>query len=327
MTTDGPRMHVSSDAKAGSGSGSAASHRRAPAVAGALLAFFLAAACGRTSGPGAPSSTSAAGASSSTSAGNPGAGGTAQDQGGFAASTPCTTGDERQCVGPACRGGQICDSGVWSVCDCGNSVGGDAPQGLGGVGGSGPDGTIGGGADAGAQNGGTPSESADPCPVPNANLNLPPWNCASDCFEERPTDNFICGNVRFEPTPCTNYNPQEGGGNTQLFGPVTENTVLLRTPSAASVGGPCGCQTGAPIVAKLLFHVTTAGGQHIHVTVRPPLHVGLPQETVNCAPVDPAQCQDVAGFNANSFSNLQIWTEDAAAQPVNVQMAPGECPM
>ncbi len=62
----------------------------------------------------------------------------------------CSPGDTRTCVGAAaCRGGQSCDAGVWSACDCGQASDGDsngsARMGTGSVAGGGDSGADGSG--------------------------------------------------------------------------------------------------------------------------------------------------------------------------------------
>jgi len=323
-------MRFGGRAKADAGSVRCPWGRLLSAAASMLLFLNFAYACGGTSAPGN---------ASSPSAGSGGLGGAAQNQegtqnqGGSAASMACPTGETRECVGPAaCRGGQVCGSGAWSACACGS---GGAPQGgTEGVGGSDAGGVAGAAGVAGAENGGAPPESADPCPTPNANASLPPWTCATDCFAQRKIDNIICGYPQFYPTPCTNYDPTFGG-IINLPQSITAGEILVRTPGAATVGGPCACAKGVPIVAKLLFDAVPNdawpykfGQYHIRVTVRPPWHVGLVNDTVDCAAADPAQCENLAnvGVQGGNRSNLQIWTEDPAAPPVNVEMAPGDCP-
>lgn len=291
-----------------------------------LLLFSIATACGGTSTPGSPSLNDASG----------GVGGASENPGGSAVPGTCTPGDTRQCVGPAaCRGGQVCESETWSACDCGSSAGGDAPQGFGGVGGSEPAATGGAGAAAaGGDSGGAPAELADACPSPNANDQLPPWNCADDCFKQRVIDREICSS----PKLCTNADASGFGGIIDLPKAINAGDILLRTPSASRVGGPCACNKGVAIAAKLLFdavpddawpyQASSGTAYHIHVTVRLPWHVGLVADAVDCAPPNPAQCQDLGFVNVKggNSSNLQIWTEDLAAPPVNAEMAPGECP-
>jgi hypothetical protein len=177
---------------------------------------------------------------------------------------------------------------------------------------------------------------ADPCPEPNAIDYLPPLNCADDCFDQRRSDLLLCGYLEDAPTRCTNYDPSTAEA-IHLPKSIVSGDVLLRTPSAVALRGPCACDKGVPIAAKLLFYTLPddswpyqqgTGAYHIYATVRPPWHLGLAKDAVECAPSEPAQCQDLADVDvqAGNHSDLQIWTEDAAAPPVNVEMAPGDCP-
>lgn len=302
---------------------------------GTVVFLWLITACGGTSAPsnGSPSNAGTAGLGGAQQGhgGAQGQGGT-EVQGGSTASTVCTAGDTRECVGSgACRGGQVCASAEWSACDCGSS--GGASEGGNGAGGSVAGGTAETGA-GGAENGGAPDETADPCPEPNPTESQPPWSCATDCFDQRDMDIQVCGGTpQTYPKACTNYD----ASRTRLMrlpNTITEGEVVLRTPTAASLGGPCACDNGTPVVAKLLSFVRPGNKWpyqsspfHVHFTVRLPWHVGLVKDTSDCAPAEPAQCQDllVVDGAVGNTSNLQIWTEDPSAPPVNVEMAPGDC--
>ncbi|HEY3494145.1 MAG TPA: hypothetical protein VGK73_05645, partial [Polyangiaceae bacterium] len=108
------------------------------------MAGALGSGCGGDEFQGAKSSAGSAGQSGSagTDAGSAGdgTGSTAAGAGGDEGRPECTEGDTRECVGPsACRGGQSCERGAWTPCDCGSS--GSGGSGAGSSGGSG--GTVG----------------------------------------------------------------------------------------------------------------------------------------------------------------------------------------
>ena len=105
-----------------------------------------------------------AGSAGAAGAGKPGTGGSTPEQhggdpnlgvAGDVASSGCSQGDTRECLGPGrCQGAQYCDGLLWSACDCGQPQTGGTSQGGQGSGGAGDSPNIGDVGQAGASDGG-----------------------------------------------------------------------------------------------------------------------------------------------------------------------------
>jgi hypothetical protein len=225
----------------------------------------------------------------------------------------CESGETRECVGPgACDGGQSCGDSGWSACDCGvggTTANGGAPSAAGAP-------AAGGESDGGAS---FTVEEPDPCPPNWTDPKLQSraaYDCAGDCLP-RAGDEY-CGSVS---NACT-----QGGGEMGI-GLCGVNKCprlpIFRIPAAMDLGGPCECESGAPIFARFdVSIVGDAGAEHIEV--RTPWHFALADETMTtCVPPHPAQCQDI---NLASSDHVVLWTEDPGAPAVNVYSAPGACP-
>jgi len=115
---------------------------------------------------------------------------------------------------------------------------------------------------------------------------------------------------------------------------VEAGLAMVRTPSAASIGGPCDCSVGSPIYAKFVAYVhvydPSKPGSYLtpsdstHYEVREPWHFGLSRERDSyCVPKAIAQCQN----NDWTANQLEAWTTDPDAPSVNIYLKPGPCPL
>jgi hypothetical protein len=245
--------------------------------------------------------------------------------GGDADSSPdeelCSPGDTRECVGPgACRGGQICSESGWSDCDCAGSVAaggetggeGNDSRALAGAGGEAP--TTGGASTS--QAGATGIDyTPDECP-PTVGCFTPPLDCGGDCPHP---------GCEIPECPIVSTCRMEVYGTKVLSTELDTDTAIARIPSAATIGGPCECASGTPIVAKFLTDLVPPQPTDVtHYEVRLPWHLGLPTDGTQCAPVAPTQCQNHDRYSP--YNRLQAWTTDPDAPAVNVHMKRGPCP-
>ena len=243
------------------------------------------------------------GASEPTSASSADAGATSSASG-APSDVICDAGATRECVGPgACRGGQFCERGAWSACDCGGGASNTGGASSGDEAGTGNVVNVAGsGENSGGSQGGVASED-DPCPVKLVQ------QCAPDC-----DPNFY---------PCE---PAASCGVTSPVGVVPDEyaeAIVYRLPRASELRASCTCETGAAVATQVMVEIIGPTGldlKHGHLRVRPPWHVwpeGANPEQGGCAPAVISQCAPrVAGF----------WTDDPNAPSINVNFEPGNCP-
>lgn len=250
-----------------------------------------------------------------------------QNSAGQENSVNCLDGETRQCVGPgACEGGQVCGASGWEGCDCGaiSSAGGAAGR-------SNANSAAGANTQQGGQGADSPTAGAagvfgdvenidwndDPCSVDGIAVDGTTTDCAGDCPGYHPAPSDIVGGCA--PKAKCELTALQILSIDKLDSWLLDPTSFMhRTPRAATIDGPCECQTGTPIFAKYRVHFDFTDTSVVHLKVRPPWHVGT-DPSATCAS-EPQQCVEGSGT-----WNAVLWTESANAPATNALLKLGPC--